>query len=60
MIDEALSGTIADALKACAVLEIDYQAGTDPAPRRRAIVPYGVLAGARRYLVGRPEEATLA
>ena len=55
MIDEALSGTIADALKACAVLEIDYQARTDPAPRRRAIVPYGVLAGARRYLVGRPE-----
>ena len=60
MIDEALSGTIADALKACAVLEIDYQARTDPAPRRRAIVPYGVLAGARRYLVCRPEEATLA
>ena len=60
MIDEALSGTIADALKACAVLEVDYQARTDPAPRRRAIVPYGVLAGARRYLVGRPEEATLA
>ena len=55
LIEEVLSGTIADALKACAVLEIDYQARTDPAPRRRAIVPYGVLAGARRYLVGRPE-----
>ena len=55
MIDEALSGIIANAFKACAVLEIDYQARTDPAPRRRAIAPYGLLAGARRYLVGRPE-----
>lgn len=55
MIDEALSAIIANAFKACVVLEIDYQARTDPAPRRRAIAPYGLLAGARRYLVGRPE-----
>jgi predicted DNA-binding transcriptional regulator YafY len=55
LVDEALSETIADAVKACIVLEIDYQARTDPAPRLRAIAPYGLLAGARRYLVGRPE-----
>ena len=55
LVDEALSATLADAVKACIVLAIDYQARADPAPRRRAIAPYGLLAGARRYLVGRPE-----
>jgi predicted DNA-binding transcriptional regulator YafY len=55
LVNEAVSETIADAVKACIVRDIDYQARTDAAPRRRSIMPYGLLAGARRYLVGRPE-----
>ncbi len=37
------------------IVEIDYKARTDAAPRRRAVAPYGLLSGARRYLVARPE-----
>ncbi len=54
-VDEAVSEAVAQAIKACLVLEIDYRARTDPAPRRRAVMPYGLLSGARRYLVARPE-----
>jgi predicted DNA-binding transcriptional regulator YafY len=53
--DPAVAKSMADAVKACLVLEIDYQARTDPAPKRRAVMPYGLLSGARRYLVARPE-----
>jgi predicted DNA-binding transcriptional regulator YafY len=53
--DPAVAKSVADAVKACLVLEIDYQARTDPAPKRRAVMPYGLLSGARRYLVARPE-----
>ena len=54
--DPAVAQVVADAVKACLVLEIDYQARTDPRPRRRAVMPYGLLSGARRYLVARPED----
>lgn len=54
-VDEAVSEVIAEALKACLIVEIDYKARTDAAPRRRAVAPYGLLSGARRYLVARPE-----
>jgi predicted DNA-binding transcriptional regulator YafY len=56
LIDDAVAQALAEAIKACLVLEIDYQARSDPAPRRRAVMPFGLLAGARRYLVARPED----
>jgi len=55
-LDEDVAEAVAQAIKACLVLEIDYKARTDPAPRRRAVTPFGLLAGARRYLVARPED----
>jgi predicted DNA-binding transcriptional regulator YafY len=55
-VDEDVAEAVAQAIKACLVLEIDYKARTDPAPRRRAVTPFGLLAGARRYLVARPED----
>jgi predicted DNA-binding transcriptional regulator YafY len=54
--DEQVAEAVADAIKACLVLEIDYRARTDSAPRRRSVMPYGLLSGSRRYLVGRPED----
>ena len=53
--DESVDAAVAEAIKACVVLEIDYQGRNDPAPRRRAVEPYGLLSGARRYLVARQE-----
>lgn len=53
-IDEDVSSVVLEALKACRVLEIDYRSAKDPEPKSRCVMPYGVLTGARRYLVARP------
>jgi predicted DNA-binding transcriptional regulator YafY len=55
LVDETIAAVMAEAIKACLVVEMEYQARSDPAPRRRAVEPYGLLSGARRYLVARPE-----
>lgn len=55
LIDDEVSRTVADAIKACLVLEVEYQARTDPSPKLRALRPLGLLSGSRRYLVARPE-----
>ncbi|ATE64596.1 helix-turn-helix transcriptional regulator [Rhizorhabdus dicambivorans] len=47
-IDEAIS----HALKGPFHLAVDYRARTEAAPSTRTIAPYGLLLGARRYLVG--------
>lgn len=57
-VDEAVSQAVAEAIKACLVLEIDYQSRNDAKPRKRAVMPYGLLTGARRYLVARPEDSS--
>ncbi|MHB2168923.1 helix-turn-helix transcriptional regulator [Alsobacter sp. R-9] len=54
-IDDTIAEAVASAIKACLVLEIDYKSRTDAVPRRRAVMPFGLLSGARRYLVARPE-----
>lgn len=51
-VNAAIEETLADAIKACRVIEIDYR------PRGRGqtttrVMPYGLLAGLRRYLVVR-------
>jgi predicted DNA-binding transcriptional regulator YafY len=56
-VDEAVAQTVAEAIKACLVIEIDYQSRSDTTARRRAVMPYGLLTGGRRYLVARPEGA---
>ncbi len=47
-VDEAIS----HALKGPFHLEIEYQSRAESAPSKRTIAPYGLLLGARRYLVG--------
>ena len=47
-VDEAIS----HALKGPFHLMIEYRSRTESAPSRRTIAPYGLLLGARRYLVG--------
>lgn len=54
MIDEKVSSAVLDALKACRVLEIDYRSRGEARTKTRRITPFGVLTGARRYLVARP------
>ena len=55
-IQSEVASTILEAIKACLIVELDYRSRADDAPRPRLIAPYGVLSGARRYLVGRPLE----
>ena len=50
-INEDISGTIADAIKACCYIEIVYKAYGDTKPKARKLAPYGLLSGMRRYLV---------
>ncbi len=55
-IDRRIAAAIAEAIKACHMLEIDYQSREQFAPRTRRVAPYGLLTGLRRYLVARPED----
>lgn len=55
-IDRKIAASIAEAIKACHILEVEYQSRGEPAPRQRRVAPYGLLTGLRRYLVARPEE----
>lgn len=52
-IDRGVLAAIAEAIKACRVLEISYQARDEAKPRSRKLAPYGLLTGIRRYLVAR-------
>lgn len=54
--DQCVLAAVADSIKACRVLEIAYTSHSETTPRVRHILPYGLLYGARRYLVGRPAE----
>ncbi|WP_300541607.1 WYL domain-containing protein [Maricaulis sp.] len=51
--DPRIDGAIAQALKGPFVLEIAYRGRQDSEAKIRRIEPYGLLLGARRYLVGR-------
>lgn len=51
-------GAIAEAIKAPFCMEIVYQSAKDPEPKRRYVEPYGVLLGARQYLVALDIENT--
>jgi len=55
-IDRKIAAAIAEAIKACRLLEIEYQSRDERKPRKRRIAPYGLLTGLRRYLVARHED----
>lgn len=51
--DPRIDGAIAEALKGPFVLNIRYRGRQDQEANVREVEPYGLLLGARRYLVGR-------
>lgn len=53
-VDEEAAAAILDFIKSCNVLELEYRSRRDAVAKTRRVVPYGILSGARRYLVGRP------
>ncbi len=56
-IDRKIGAAIAEAIKACRILEAEYQSRGETAPRTRRLSPYGLLTGLRQYLVARPADA---
>ncbi len=50
-VDEKIASDVAEAIKACRYLDITYRSHLDEAPTARRVAPYGLLSGARRYLV---------
>jgi len=55
-IDRRVAAALAQAIKACCLLEIAYQSKDEPVPRTRRVAPYGLLTGLRHYLLARPED----
>ncbi|TXL70873.1 WYL domain-containing protein [Vineibacter terrae] len=55
--DPKIAGVVAEAIKACCLLDIQYRSRGEAKGRRRRIAPYGVLSGLRRYVVGKPADA---
>jgi predicted DNA-binding transcriptional regulator YafY len=55
-IDRRIVAAIAEAIKACRMLEVEYQSRDEPSPSPRRLAPYGLLTGLRRYLVARPDD----
>ena len=47
---------IAEGIKAPFSMDLVYQAARDPEPRVRKVEPYGLLLGARQYLIARDIE----
>ncbi len=56
-IDRKIAAAIAEAVKACRILEVQYQSRGEPAPRTRRLAPYGLITGLRQYLAARPSDA---
>jgi len=54
--DLEIAGVVAEAIKSCRILQIQYRSRSDAAPRGRKVMPLGILAGMRRYLVARTLE----
>jgi predicted DNA-binding transcriptional regulator YafY len=52
-IDPGIIAAIAEAIKACHLLDVEYRARGESEPRPRRLAPYGLLTGLRRYLVAR-------
>ncbi|WP_201764371.1 helix-turn-helix transcriptional regulator [Hyphomicrobium denitrificans] len=55
-IDRKIAAAIAEAIKACLILEVTYQARNESQATVRRLAPYGLLTGIRRYLVARPAD----
>jgi predicted DNA-binding transcriptional regulator YafY len=56
-VDRKIAAAIAEAVKACRILEVEYQSRGEPALRTRRLAPYGLLTGLRQYLAARSDGA---
>lgn len=59
-INSELMEQVSFALKACRLIEFDYQGGIGSIKNYRNISPYGLLIGTRRYLIGKSKENLLS
>ena len=50
-VDEKVASEVAEAIKACRYIKINYKSHMDGVPALRTVAPYGLLSGYRRYLV---------
>lgn len=50
-IDPQIAHAVAEAIKACRIIEIHYRSRGARRARWRKVAPYGILAGIRKYLV---------
>lgn len=57
-VDPEIASAVAEAIKACRVLDIRYRSRMDQRAKRRQLAPYGILSGLRRYLVARDLDAS--
>jgi predicted DNA-binding transcriptional regulator YafY len=55
-IDRKIIAAIAEAIKACRMIEVEYQSRDEPNPSLRWLAPHGLLVGLRSYLVARPDD----
>lgn len=55
-IDRTVVAAIAEAIKACRMLDVEYRSRDEAAPSPRRLAPFGLLTGLRRYLVARPDD----
>jgi len=55
-IDPKIAASIGEAIKACRILKVTYQARNETEATWRLLAPYGLLTGMRRYLVARPAD----
>lgn len=55
-IDDEVAAAVLEAVKRCVLLEIDYRSHGASEAKPRRVMPYGILSGARRYLVARPAD----
>ena len=52
-----IASAVAEAIKACQILEIVYRTRGNEKPKPRRVAPYGILSGLRRYLLARDLQA---
>ena len=50
-VNEDVALIVAESIKACRLLDMTYRSHLDAEPMVRRVAPYGLLSGARRYLV---------
>jgi len=57
-VDEQVAHCVAEAIKACRCLDITYRSHQEAKSSVRRVAPYGLLSGARRYLVAHDPQSS--